>query len=111
MLFVAPYNFQVNKLKSRLARLPGGAQAKIGTVDRFQGQEAAIVFVSMCSSDANDSPRGMDFLFDEHRLNVAVSRAQSLAIVVMHPALVSTKAGNAQQMRKVNLLSRLFLNK
>lgn len=69
------------------------------------------MFVSMCSSDANDSPRGMDFLFDEHRLNVAVSRAQSLAVVVMHPALVTTKVSNPEQMRKVNLLSRLFLNK
>jgi predicted RecB family nuclease len=111
MLFVAPYNFQVNKLTARLARLAGGADAKVGTVDRFQGQEAAIVFVSMCSSDANDSPRGMDFLFDEHRLNVAVSRAQSLAVVVMHPALVTTKVSNPEQMRKVNLLARLFLLK
>jgi predicted RecB family nuclease len=111
MLFVAPYNFQVNKLRSRLSRLAGGANAKVGTVDRFQGQEAAIVFVSMCSSDANDSPRGMDFLFDEHRLNVAVSRAQSLAVVVMHPGLVTTKVSNPRQMRKVNLLARLFLNK
>jgi predicted RecB family nuclease len=110
MLFVAPYNFQVNKLRARLALLPGGADAKVGTVDRFQGQEAAIVFVSMCSSDANDAPRGMDFLFDERRLNVAVSRAQSLAVVVMHPGLATTKAGSPAQMRKVNLLSRLFLH-
>lgn len=110
MLFVAPYNFQINRLKARLARLPGGGAAKVGTVDRFQGQEAAIVFVSMCSSDANDAPRGMDFLFDERRLNVAVSRAQSLAVVVMHPALATTRAGNPAQMRKVNLLSRLVLN-
>jgi len=110
MLFVAPYNFQVNKLRARLSRLPGGAAAKVGTVDRFQGQEAAIVFLSMCSSDANDAPRGMDFLFDERRLNVAVSRAQSLAVIVMHPALATTRAVNPAQMRKVNLLSRLFLN-
>jgi predicted RecB family nuclease len=108
MLFVAPYNFQVNKLRSRLALLAGGDAAKVGTVDRFQGQEAAIVFVSMCSSDANDSPRGMEFLFDEHRLNVAVSRAQSLAVVVMHPGLVTTRVSTPEQMRKVNLLSRLF---
>ncbi len=110
MLFVAPYNFQVNKLRSRLARLDGGDAAKVGTVDRFQGQEAAIVLVSMCSSDANDSPRGMDFLFDEHRLNVAVSRAQSLAVVVMHPGLVTTRVGTPEQMRKVNLLARLFMH-
>src|SRR5690606_11446419 len=74
MLFVAPYNFQVTKLKSTL-----GENAKLGSVDKFQGQEAPIVFFSLCASDANDSPRGMDFLFDKNRLNVANSRAQSLA--------------------------------
>lgn len=111
MLFVAPYNFQVNKLQARLAGMAGGGAAKVGTVDRFQGQEAAIVFVSMCSSDANDSPRGMDFLFDERRLNVAVSRAQSLAVVVMHPGLVTTTVGTPEQMRKVNLLARLFMQR
>jgi predicted RecB family nuclease len=107
MLFVAPYNFQVNKLRAHLSRLPGGDKAHVGTVDRFQGQEAAIVFISMCSSDANEAPRGMDFLFDEHRLNVAVSRARSLAVVVMHPDLVTTTVTTPAQMKKVNLLARL----
>ncbi|HDO7885759.1 TPA: AAA domain-containing protein [Legionella pneumophila] len=60
-MFVAPYNYQVNKLKQ-----PLGDQARVGSVVRFQGQEAPIVFLSMCTSDANESPRGIDFLFDKH---------------------------------------------
>lgn len=70
MLFVAPYNHQVNRLKEAL-----GKQAKVGSVDKFQGQEAPIVFLSMCASDAAASPRGLKFLFDKHRINVAISRA------------------------------------
>ncbi len=107
ILYVAPYNFQVNKLKNRLAQLPGGAAAQVGSVDKFQGQEAAIVFLSMCSSDANESARGLDFLFDERRLNVAVSRAKSLAVIVMNPSLATTRVANPDQMKKVNVLSRL----
>lgn len=103
MLFVAPYNHQVNKLKMVL-----GDSAKVGSVDKFQGQEAPIVFFSLCSSDANESARGMDFLFDKHRINVAISRAQSLAIVVGNPALMSTKVGSVAQMAKVNVLARVF---
>jgi uncharacterized protein len=107
ILYVAPYNFQVNKLKNRLAQLPGGAAAQVGSVDKFQGQEAAVVFLSMCSSDANESARGLDFLFDERRLNVAVSRAKSLAVIVMNPSLATTRVSNPDQMKKVNVLSRL----
>ena len=63
MLFVAPYNHQVNKLRQAL-----GKQAKVGSVDKFQGQEAPVVFLSMCASNANESPRGIDFLFNKNRL-------------------------------------------
>jgi len=62
----------------------------------------------LCSSDANESARGMDFLFDKHRINVAISRAQSLAIVVGNPALMSTKVGSVEQMAKVNVLARVL---
>ncbi|MHA3048454.1 TM0106 family RecB-like putative nuclease [Acinetobacter sp. ANC 4639] len=102
MLFVAPYNFQVNKLKNAL-----GNDAKVGSVDKFQGQEAPIVFFSMCASNASDSPRGMDFLFDKNRINVAISRAQSLAIVVGNPSLVNSNASNIKQQMKVNLFCQL----
>lgn len=103
MLFVAPYNHQVNKLQQAL-----GVRARVGSVDKFQGQEAPVVFLSMCTSDASESPRGMDFLFDEHRINVAISRAQSLAIVIAHPGLVTTPANSLKQMRKINVIAKLF---
>ena len=107
MLFVAPYNFQVNKLTSALAKLPGGEGARVGSVDKFQGQEAPIVFLSMCASDASESPRGMDFLFDKSRLNVAISRAQSLAIIVANPGLANTPVNGIPQLAKVNMFNQL----
>jgi predicted RecB family nuclease len=77
ILVVAPYNMQVSLLKQRL---PSGT--RIGTVDKFQGQEAAVVIISMTTSRGEDAPRGTDFLFNRNRFNVAISRAQCLAIVV-----------------------------
>jgi uncharacterized protein len=102
ILFVAPYNHQVRTLADALSQLPGGDTAKVGSVDKFQGQEAPIVFLSMCASDANESPRGIDFLFDKHRLNVAISRAQCLVIVVGEPSLFNTAVNGVEQMAKVN---------
>ncbi|HEY9459933.1 MAG TPA: TM0106 family RecB-like putative nuclease, partial [Paralcaligenes sp.] len=103
MLFVAPYNHQVNRLQQAL-----GADARVGSVDKFQGQEAPIVFFSLCTSDASESPRGIDFLFDKHRINVAISRAQAMAIVVGNPGLFCTEVGNVAQMSQVNVLARLL---
>ena len=103
MLFVAPYNYQVNLLK---AVLP--SDALIGSVDKFQGQEAPIVFVSMCTSDPSESPRGLDFIFSKNRLNVAISRGQSLAIIVGSPKLGSTPVGNLRQMGLVNFYSAIM---
>lgn len=102
ILFVAPYNYQVNLLK---AALPD--EARVGSVDKFQGQEAPIVFVSMCASDASESPRGLDFLFSKNRLNVAISRAQSLAIIVGSPRLATTPVSNLRQMELVNFYSEI----
>ncbi len=103
MLFVAPYNYQVNLLKSAL-----NSSAKVGSVDKFQGQEAPVVFVSMCASNASDSPRGIDFLFSKNRLNVAISRAQSLAIVVGSPNLAKTPVNNLRQMELVNFYAEII---
>ena len=103
MLFVAPYNHQVSKLKNIL-----GKQAKVGSLDKFQGQESPVVFLSMCASDANESPRGMDFLFDKNRINVAISRAQTLAIVVANPNLGNTSVNSVEQLRKVNLFNAVM---
>ena len=102
MLFVAPYNYQVNLLKAALNQ-----EARIGSVDKFQGQEAPIVFVSMCASDASESPRGIDFLFSKNRLNVAISRAQALVIVVGSPHLATTSVNNLRQMELVNFYSEI----
>lgn len=102
MLFVAPYNAQVLRLQQAL-----GDQARVGSVDRFQGQEAPIVFLSLCSSDAATSPRGLSFLFDRNRLNVAVSRAETLCVVVGHPRLAVTSVGTVADLKRVNFVAAL----
>ena len=104
ILFVAPYNYQVNLFRAAL-----GDEAKIGSIDKFQGQEAPIVILSMCASDAADSPRGIDFLFSKNRLNVAISRAQALAIVVGNPKLAQTSVSNLKQMEQVNFFCEIVV--
>ena len=84
--------------------LPHGA--RVGTVDKFQGQEAAIVIVSMATSSAADAPRGLEFLLSTNRLNVAVSRARALAIVVASPTLLTTECRSLPQIQLVNGLCR-----
>lgn len=102
ILVVAPYNMQVNLLKDRL-----GDQIAIGTIDKFQGQEAPVVIISMAVSDVEESSRGLDFLFDINRLNVAVSRAQALAIIVANPGLERCRVSSLEQMQKASFYSRL----
>ncbi len=102
ILFVAPYNMQVRSLETALP-----PDARVGSVDRFQGQQARVVLVSMCSSEPSSSPRGIDFLFNRNRLNVAISRAQSLAIVVGSPALTGGACGSVEQMELSNLFCRI----
>jgi len=81
ILVVAPYNAQVWTVR-RALEAAGVAGVRVGTVDRFQGQEAAVVLVTTCASSADEVPRGMEFLLNRNRLNVAVSRAQWCAVVV-----------------------------
>ena len=100
ILIIAPYNAQVFDLK---ARLPG---ARIGTVDKFQGQEAPIVIYSMTSSSHADAPRGMNFLYSLNRLNVATSRAKCLSILVSSPALFEPECRTPEQMRMANAFCR-----
>jgi uncharacterized protein len=99
ILVVTPYNMQVNLLKSVL---PAGA--RVGTVDKFQGQEAAAVLVSMTTSTAEDVSRGMEFLYSRNRLNVAISRARCLAVVVASPKLLEARCSTIEQMKLVNTL-------
>jgi superfamily I DNA and/or RNA helicase len=99
ILIVSPYNMQVNLLKSVL---PAGA--RVGTVDKFQGQEAAVVLVSMTTSTAEDVSRGLEFLYSRNRLNVAISRARCLAVVVANPKLLEASCNSIEQMKLVNTL-------
>ena len=101
-MVVAPYNAQVQRL--RLA-LPAGV--RIGTVDKFQGQEAPIVFFSMATSSGEDVPRSLTFLFSRNRLNVAISRAQCLAVLVCSPRLLEARCQSLEEMQLVNALCRL----
>ena len=107
MLFVAPYNAQAARLSEALEQALG-VGARVGSVDRFQGQEAPIVFLSLCSSDATGSPRGIGFLFDQRRLNVAVSRAESLCVIVGHPRLAVTPVATLADLKRVNFVAALM---
>jgi uncharacterized protein len=98
ILIVTPYNHQVRLLSDNL-----GSTFNIGTVDKFQGREAPIVIISMASSNAMVSPRGLSFLFDPNRLNVAISRAQSLAILVASTELEAPVASSKKEMKLSNL--------
>ena len=100
ILVVAPYNLQVRRLMRRLVNI------RVGTVDKFQGQEAPVVIFSMCASTGESSPRGIDFLFSRNRLNVAISRAETLAIIVASPELVRTQCASIEQMGLVNTYCR-----
>lgn len=100
ILVVAPYNAQVSMLMSHLPEL------RIGTVDKFQGQEAPVVIYSMTSSSIAEAPRGMSFLFNPHRLNVATSRARCVCILVASPRLFEAECRTVEQMRWANALCR-----
>jgi predicted RecB family nuclease len=101
ILVVAPYNAQVAALAEGL---PAGA--RVGTVDKFQGQEAVIVFYSMATSTPEDAPRGMEFLYSLNRLNVAVSRARCVAVIVASPALFQVQCRTPRQIELANAFCR-----
>jgi len=102
ILVVAPYNLQVDALRAALASR--GVNA--GTVDKFQGQEAAAVIVSMACSSPSDASRGMEFLYSLSRLNVATSRARCATILVANPRLFEPECGSPRQMLLANALCR-----
>lgn len=98
---ISPYNAQVNALIRSLPNI------KIGTVDKFQGQEAAIIILSMATSTPEDAPRGMEFLYSLNRLNVAVSRAKGVFILVGNPKLFEPECRSPHQMQLANAICRL----
>jgi uncharacterized protein len=79
---------------------------RVGTVDKFQGQQAPVVLVSMASSSAEEAPRGLGFAFDRHRFNVATSRAQCAAVLVCSPRLLDADCRTVEQMRLVGAVCR-----
>jgi superfamily I DNA and/or RNA helicase len=101
ILIVAPYNAQVSALTDRL---PAGS--RVETVDKFQGQEAPLVFYSMATSTPEDAPRGMEFLYSLNRLNVAVSRARCVAVIVANPALFQVQCRTPRQIELANAFCR-----
>ena len=98
MLVVSPYNLQVSLLR-RTLRARFGDGVRVGTVDKFQGQEAPVVVYSLAASSAEDAPRGADFLLEENRFNVAVSRGRALAVLVCSPRIVATPCTTLEQLR------------
>ncbi len=102
VLVVSPYNAQVSRLSERLA----GTGARVGTVDKFQGQQAPVVIYSMATSSPEDAPRGMEFLYSLNRLNVATSRARCLAVLVASPRLLEAECRSPRQMKLANGLCR-----
>jgi uncharacterized protein len=104
-MVVAPYNDQVNLLRARFQQEPKLAGVQVGTVDKFQGREAPVVFFTMTTSSAEDMPRGPEFLFSRNRLNVAVSRARCLAYLVCTEELLNSRASDLEDMRLISTLS------
>ena len=102
IMTIAPFNVQVGKLIKEL-----GEKAKVGTIDKFQGQEAPIVIISMTTSDPENLTRNLDFFYSRNRLNVAISRAQCLSIVIMNPELFRFNCKKVLQVKLVNTLLKL----
>ena len=104
-MVVAPYNDQVRLLERRFRATPGLENVRVGTVDKFQGREAPVVFFTMTTSSGEDMPRGPEFLFSRNRLNVAISRARCLAYLVCTDELLDSRARTIDEMRLIGTLS------
>jgi predicted RecB family nuclease len=101
VLVVTPYNAQVRTLRQRVP-----SAVRVGTVDKFQGQEAPVVIVSLASSSGEEAPRGLTFVFNRNRINVATSRAQCRVELVCSPRLLEADCKTVEEMRLVNALCR-----
>ena len=108
IVVVTPYNAQIRAIQDALAEAgcPDGVQ--VGTVNKFQGREAPVAIYSMATSSADDAPRGMEFLYDPHRLNVATSRARAMAVIVASPDLIRVSCRTPRQMLLANALCRAW---
>ena len=102
IVIVAPYNYQVALLQERL-----GPEARVGSVDIFQGQEAPLVILSLCASSGREAPRGLSFLLNKNRVNVAISRAKCVALVIGCPELWESRASSLTTMELLNTICRI----
>jgi uncharacterized protein len=107
VLIVAPYNAQVDLIRKLLDQA-GLMEVAVGTVDKFQGREAMVVIVSLAASSALDAPRGLDFLLDRNRLNVALSRAKANCYLVYSPMLTKSRFRDIEELKSVSRLNGLL---
>jgi uncharacterized protein len=107
-IVVTPYNAQrrliLQALRAAEIDVDPRTGVRVGTVDKFQGQEAAIVFYSMATSSGEDVPRNVEFLFERNRFNVAISRARAASVLVCSPRLLDIRCRTPEQMALANLL-------
>ena len=108
VLVITPYNAQIRAIKDALAAMGCPPGVRVGTVDKFQGREAPVAIYSMATSSAEEASRGLEFLYDPHRLNVATSRARAMAIIVASPLLVQVSCQTPRQMFLANTLCRAW---
>ena len=109
-LIISPYNTQVNLLLSKLEESKI-KNPKVGTIDKFQGQEAPITIISMTSSDSDSLPRNKEFFFSRNRLNVAISRAQIASIILFNPNLLNSSPKNIDQIKLMNNFFKILKHK
>jgi uncharacterized protein len=107
VLIVAPYNAQVDLIRQQLDA-EGLQDVAVGTVDKFQGREAMVVIVSMAASSAADAPRGLEFILDRNRLNVAVSRAKANCFLVYSPQIVRSRFRSIEELKSLSRLNGLL---
>jgi uncharacterized protein len=107
VLVVAPYNAQVDLIRTMLDGA-GLRDVAVGTVDKFQGREAMVVIVSLAASSALDAPRGLDFLLDRNRLNVAISRAKANCYLVYSPSLTKSRFRDIEELKAISRLNGLL---
>ena len=106
-MVVAPYNAQANNIRERLNKKYTEG-VKVGTIDLFQGQEAKVVLISMTTSDVESLPRHKDFFFSRNRLNVAISRAECVAIIIFNENLLLASTNSIEEMKLMNNFCKLL---
>ena len=107
IMVVAPYNAQANNIRERLKK-KFKEEVRVGTIDLFQGQEAKVVLISMTTSDVESLPRHKDFFFSRNRLNVAISRAECVAIIIFNENLLLASASSIKEMKLMNSFCKLL---